>query len=302
MEHAIELSHVDKSYGSRRGIEDVSLDVPAGTLFGFIGPNGAGKTTTIRVLLGLLAPTRGEARLFGVSSADAKSRDSVGYVAGETHLVPGMRVSRLLSYLGSFHDGEHGARRAELVARFDLDVDAMTDDLSLGTKRKVALVAALQHAPRLLILDEPTSGLDPVIRARLFDTLRDEVGGGTTVFLSSHILSEVEALCSRVAVIANGRLVTVDDVTALRARKVRRISATFSGGGDGTTLQRLAALMAGVSDLERHGTSITFSYRGAMPPLLDALAASSPTDVQIDTPSLEDVFLEGFTRGDDHAV
>jgi ABC-2 type transport system ATP-binding protein len=302
MEHAIELSHVDKSYGPRRGIEDVSLDVPIGTLFGFIGPNGAGKTTTIRILLGLLAPTRGVARLFGVSCATADARESVGYVAGETHLVPGMRVSRLLAYLGSFHAGDHRARRAELVARFDLDPDAPTDDLSLGTKRKVALVAALQHAPRLLVLDEPTSGLDPIIRARLCDTLRDEVGRGTTVFLSSHVLSEVEALCSRVAVIANGRLVTVDDVTALRARKVRRVSATFAGGGDGTALQRLATLMAGVSGLERHGTSITFSYRGPMPPLLDALAASSPTDVQIDTPSLEDVFLDGFMGVDDHVV
>lgn len=300
MEHAIELVHLDKRYGDRRGIEDVSLSVPVGELFGFIGPNGAGKTTTIRILLGLLHPTRGEARLFGTPSHEAHARSSVGYVPGEVDLAPSLSVGELLAYLGGFHPGDHAARRAALVERLQLDIDAPTDDLSLGTKRKVALVAALQHAPRLLVLDEPTSGLDPVIRARLFDLLRDEVARGTTVFISSHVLADIETLCQRVAVIKDGRLRAVDDIVALRAQQLRRISVSFDRGGDGNALERLAIRLPGTSDLERHGTAMTFSYRGPMPPLLDALAAASPADVRIESPTLEDVLvaeLRGEVRG-----
>jgi ABC-2 type transport system ATP-binding protein len=307
LESAIELRHVDKRYGSRRGIEDVSFRVERGELFGFIGPNGAGKTTAIRILLGLLAPTRGEARLCGIPSNDALARVPVGYVAGETHLVPGMRADALLAYLGAFHAdtrAQHAAqlaRRHDLARRFELDLDAPTDDLSLGTKKKVAIIAALQHSPALLILDEPTSGLDPVIRARLFDELRDEVARGTTVLLSSHVLSEVEALCRRVAILAEGRLVALDDVDALRAKATRRVVARFAPGGNGDGLANLARRLPGVTQLERHGDAIDFSYRGEMPPLLDALAASSPIDVQIEAPTLSDVFLADFTRSAHHA-
>jgi ABC-2 type transport system ATP-binding protein len=301
--NAIELVGLHKRYGGRTGIDDVSLSVPAGALFGFIGPNGAGKTTTIRIVLGLLRPTRGTARVFGRSSDDPGARDGVGYVAGETHLIPRMRVHALLAYLGGFHAGDHEPRRRELARALDLDLDAPTEDLSLGNAKKVALVAALQHAPRLLVLDEPTSGLDPVIRARLFGLLRDEVARGTTVFLSSHVLADVEALCQTVAIIANGRIVVVDDVAALRARTSRRIAAMFDGGGDPAVLTRLVQRLDGVSDLERHGTAIRFLYRGPMPPLLDALAAASPSDARIETPSLDDVFLEDFAPpGDRHAA
>jgi ABC-2 type transport system ATP-binding protein len=303
MTSAIELDHVHKRYGDRRGIEDVSFDVESGELFGFIGPNGAGKTTTIRILLGLIAATRGEARIFGLSTLDARARLSVGYVAGETHLVPDMRVGALLAFLGDFHADTREqrtaqrARRTDLARRFDLDLEAPTDDLSVGTKKKVAIIAALQHAPRLLVLDEPTSGLDPVIRARLFDELRDVVAQGTTVLLSSHVLSEVEASCRRVAILAEGKLVALDDIDALRARATRRVVARFAPGGNGDALANLARRLPGVTQFERHGDAIDFAYRGDMPPLLDALAASSPLDVQIEPPSLSDVFLADFTRG-----
>lgn len=296
MASAIELANVDKWYGPQRGVEGISLAVPEGSLFGFIGRNGAGKSTTIRILLGLITATRGEATLFGVSCTEPRARVGVGYVAGETDLEPGARVGSLLAYLGSFHAGDHRARRAELLKLFALDPSAKTDDLSLGNKRKVALIAALQHAPRLLVLDEPASGLDPVMRARLFDRLRDEVARGATVFLSSHILAEIELLCDRVAIIADGRLVTVDDVVALRKQTLRRVRTSFAEGGSGDALERLATRLDGVVNLERHGTAISFSYRGPMPPLLDALAAASPSDVQIEAPTLEDVFLADFTR------
>lgn len=309
MDPAIELSHVDKRYGTqqRLAIDDVTFDVHPGELFGFIGPNGAGKTTTIRILLGLIAPTHGSARLFGVPTSDAAARVPVGYVAGETHLVPGLRVGGLLAYLGGFCADTRAdrdaqlARRTRLARMLELDLDAPTDDLSLGTKKKVAILAALQHAPRLLVLDEPTSGLDPVIRARVFDVLREEVAGGATVLLSSHVLSEIEALCTRVAILAEGRLVALDDIASLRARATRRVVARFAVGGNGDALAHLAQRLAGVTHFERHGDAIDFSYRGDMPPLLDALAASAPIDVQIEPPTLSDVFLADFVRSTHHA-
>jgi ABC-2 type transport system ATP-binding protein len=295
--NAIELERLHKHYGSRVGIDDVTFEVPAGSMFGFIGPNGAGKTTTIRILLGLIAPTSGTARLFGIDVATEgpRARAGVGYVPGESHLYPGMRVGDLLALLGRFHAGDHGARRRELAELFDLDLAARTSDLSLGTKRKVAITAALQHAPRLLILDEPTSGLDPVVRSRLFDRLRDEVARGATVFFSSHALGEVEAVCERVAIVNRGRVVAVDDVQALRRRAMRRVHAVFSGSGSGDALAGLAARqLEGIQSFERHGSSIAFLYRGAVPPLLDALAAAGPSDVRIEEASLEDVFLADF--------
>jgi ABC-2 type transport system ATP-binding protein len=301
--NAIELEGLHKRYGRRRGIDGVTLAVPAGSLFGFIGPNGAGKTTTIRIALGLLRPTAGTARLFDRPCSDPRARDGVGYVAGETHLVPRMRSGELLRYLGGFHAGDHSQRRSELARMLDLDLEALTDDLSLGNAKKVALIAALQHGPRLLVLDEPTSGLDPVIRARLFDLLRDEVARGTTVFLSSHVLADVEALCQRVAIIAGGRIVADDEVAALRARTTRRIAAMFDGCGDPGALTRLVERLGGVTQLQRHGAAIRFCYRGPMPPLLDALAAAGPSDARIETPSLDDVFLEDFApRGDRDAT
>ncbi len=297
--NAIEIQSLHKDYGHGRiGIEDITLAVPTGAIVGFIGPNGAGKTTTIRILLGLIAPTSGTARLFGhdVHRDGARARAGIGYVPGDTNLYPAMKVSDLLAYVARFHAGDHRARRRELAELFDLELDATTTDLSLGTKKKVAIVAALEPAPRLVILDEPTSGLDPIMRARLFDRLRDEAAAGTTVFFSSHALAEVEATCERVAIVNRGRVVAYDDVAALRRRAMRRVHATFDGAGTGgDALTGLAARqLDGVEAFERHGHSITFLYRGPVPPLLDALAAASPTDVRIEEASLEDVFLADF--------
>jgi ABC-2 type transport system ATP-binding protein len=301
---AIEVDHLRKDYGTRIGIEDVSFTVPEATMFGFIGPNGAGKTTTIRILLGLLAPTSGSARLFGVDVGSPAARLGVGYVAGETQLYPRMRVGKLLGFLGRFHAGDHAARRRELADQFELDLDAPCGELSLGNRKKVAIAAALQHAPRLIILDEPTSGLDPIMRARLYDRLREEVAGGATVVFSSHVLGEIQAVCERVAIVNQGRVVAVDDVSALRRRQLRRVHATFDQGDSGDVLAGLTRRLAGLQDFERHGNRIAFLYRGDMPALLDALAAAAPSDVQIEEASLEDVFLADFAtaRGASHVA
>jgi ABC-2 type transport system ATP-binding protein len=282
--NAIELTGLTKRYGDRRGIDDVTLAVAAGSIVGFIGPNGAGKSTTIRTLLGLLRPDSGQATLFGVDAIarGPEARAAVGYVPGESHFYDDLRVADLLAYLGGFHAGDHARRRAELIERFAIEPDARATDLSLGNRRKVAIAAALQHRPRLVVLDEPTNGLDPLMQARLFELLAEEARAGTTVFFSSHVLSEVQAVCERVAVIRDGRIVVVDDVAALRARQLRRV--TVIGGG--------AIEVAGISQREADGDETRFLFGGDVPALLAALAAAAPRDVRIEEPSLEEIFLE----------
>jgi ABC-2 type transport system ATP-binding protein len=293
---AIEIEHLTKRYGARRGIDDVSFAVPEATLFGFIGPNGAGKTTTIRILLGLLAPSGGSARLFGIDAVTdgPRARGGVGYVPSEVHVYPRMRVDELLDYLGRFHPGDHRARRGELCTFLDLDTRAPAADLSLGNRKKVAIVAALQHRPRLAILDEPSTGLDPVMQARLQQLLRDEVTRGATVLLSSHVLAEVETLCKTVAVIREGRLVAVEDIAALRTRAVRRVRARFIGD-----VPAGFADLPGARDPRIDGGQLSFVYDGEVPPLLAALAAAAPHDVAIEEPSLEDIFLRYYAGGGD---
>ena len=294
--YAIETESLTKRYGRRRGIADVSLQVPAGMVFGFIGPNGAGKTTTIRTLLGLLRPTSGRARLLGRDAVEEgpEARRGVGYVAGETHFYDELHVADLLAYFGRYHPGDHAPRRAELAEAFDLDLRARVRDLSLGNRKKVALVVALQFRPRLVLLDEPTGGLDPVMQSRLFEILADEVRGGTTVFFSSHVLSEVQRVCRTVAVVNEGRLVAVEDVETLRSRQLHRVHASWSQTPPDTS--RLASL-PGADRFARDGRTVSFVYGGPMPALLEALAAARPEDVRIEEPSLEEIFLRHYVAG-----
>jgi len=292
--NAIELRGLTKRYGARRGIEDVTLEVPAGSIFGFIGPNGAGKSTTIRVLLGLLRPSAGTATLLGRDALGdgPRAREAVGYVPGETSLYDDLRVDELLAYLGSFHRGDHAARRRELIDRLGIEPGVSARELSLGNRRKVAIAAALQHRPRIAILDEPTNGLDPVVQAHLFELLGEEAKRGATVFFSSHVLAEVQRVCERVAVIRDGRLVAVEDVAALRARQLRRVHAVFAGAPP----EALAAL-PGATQVVQGAREISFLYGGAMSALLAALAPAAPDDVRIEEPSLEEIFLAQYTGG-----
>jgi ABC-2 type transport system ATP-binding protein len=278
-------------------VRDLVLAVGRGEVFGFIGPNGAGKSTTIRVLLGLMFPTSGAARLLGrdVVSAGHELRARVGYMPGEPRLYDGMTVAETLEYVGRFYRGDTRARRRELVDALDLDLSRRTGDLSLGNKKKVAVVAALQHAPELLILDEPTSGLDPLIQARLFALLRAEQRRGTTVFFSSHVLSEVERLCERVAILKDGKILEVARVESLRARAVKRVKLRVADG------VRPAATLAlpGVSEALQEGERASFVYAGEVRALLAALAEDAVADVTIEEPSLEEVVLARYGKDDD---
>lgn len=220
--NAIELQGLTKNYGKSRGINDINLEIKEGEVFGFIGPNGAGKSTTIRTLLGLIKPTAGTAKIFGkdVQTSGPETREEIGYLPSEVFYYDGMRVRDLLNYSASFYNKpkeKMQARIAELAEKLELDLSRKIDDLSYGNKKKVGIVQGLLHSPKLIILDEPTGGLDPLMQQTFFDLLREENQRGATVLFSSHILSEVQKLCDRVAIIKDGELVKVETMKNLRA-------------------------------------------------------------------------------------
>jgi len=285
----IALDSLTKHYPGGRGVTDVTLTVPTGEVHGFIGPNGAGKSTTIRTILGLLSRTRGDVRLFekDIDVAYPALRARVGYMPSEPHLIEGMTVGDLLAYLGSFFADDTRARREQLARALDLDLSRETSDLSLGNKKKVALVGALQHGPSLLILDEPTSGLDPLIQRRLAELLAEEKARGTTVFFSSHVLSEVEQLCDRLTVLKEGRVVETTSVEAIKARSGKHVRLRTTSAGATVS----ASTLPGARDVVRDGDLVHFVYRGSVKDLLGALARDPVDDVRITEPSLEEIVL-----------
>lgn len=291
----ITLERLTKLYPGGRGVHDLDLVVERGEVLGFIGPNGAGKSTAIRTMLGLIAPTAGRARILGldVRIYGPAVRARVGYLPSEPRLYDGMSVGAVLEYLGRFFRSDTAARRRALAEMLELDLSRRAEDLSIGNKKKVALVAALQHAPEVLILDEPTSGLDPLIQARFFEVIRDERARGTTVFFSSHVLSEVERLCERVAIIRDGRIVELAPMGELRARQVKRVRVRLDPANDATELLGLF----GVRDPVREGERLSFAYQGDVKRLLGALANAAVVDVTIEEPSLEEVVLSHYGKG-----
>lgn len=289
----IETAHLTKWYGRRRGIEDVTLAVSAGEIFGFLGPNGAGKTTTIRCLLGLVRPQRGHSRLFA-KPVQRIDRARLGVVPGELSMIERMTGLQLLDYLAAL-TGRRPSERADLLARFALgsgDLSKPIRHYSRGMKQKLGIVQALQHAPELLILDEPTEGLDPLMQQEFYKLLGELRARGRTVFLSSHLLWEVERTCDRVAIIRDGQLVALERIDALRARSVRRVEVQFAEPAE---VSRFAP-PTGVVVEQVHGARLTL--RVPVPQIgvvLAALAPRSIRDLVWERPSLEDVFL-GYYR------
>jgi ABC-2 type transport system ATP-binding protein len=285
----LETEALTKRYGERRGIEELTLSVEQGEVFGFLGPNGAGKTTTIRTLLDLLHPTSGSARIFGLDSR----RDSVAIRARLGNLpgdfgfgrhTSGRRALNLLARLRGVRDLD---RAEQLARRFRADLDRPLGELSRGNRQKVGLVLALFHRPELLILDEPTGGLDPLMQEEFLALVREEHERGATVFLSSHELDEVERICDRVGIIRDGRLVAVEHIAELIGRTPRRVTVELADTAD---LEELRAC-PGVSGLEVHGTRISFRLAGDIDPLLKVLARHTVRDLQLERPTLEEVFL-----------
>jgi len=292
MAPVIELERLTKTYGAHRGITEVDLVVDAAEVFGFLGPNGAGKTTTIRTMLDLIRPTSGRARLFGIeSTADPVAiHRRVGYIPGEFTLYDRLTGGQTLQYFANLRGGVDPMYQAQLIERLDIDPSRRFKELSKGNKQKVGLVIALQHRPELLILDEPTSGLDPLVQQTVNALLAEAKADGRTVFLSSHILSEVERACDRVAIIRDGRLVRVDRVEALRDLAHHQVELRFAGD---VPLAAFAGL-SGVSDVIADDHTLRMRVSGPITPVVQAAARYELLDFVSREPSLEETFLAEY--------
>ena len=295
MTPVIHLDRLTKSYGVHRGITDLDLDVAEGEIFGFLGPNGAGKTTTMRVLLDLIRPTSGRAEVFGIETTrdPVAIHRRVGYLPGEFDLYDRLTGADTIEYFANLRGGVDRGYVAELIERLDLDPSRRFKEYSRGNKQKVGLVVALQHRPDLLILDEPTSGLDPLIQHTFFGILREARAEGRTVFLSSHIIDEVDRTCDRVAIIREGRLVQVDTIDAIRRLAFHHVELTFGAPVDPGVFARLD----GVSGVEADGALVSMRVAGPIGGVLAAAAPHGLVDVVSREPNLEDVFLAQYGRG-----
>lgn len=271
----IEIHSLTKSYGKSRGITDVSFAVRKGELFGFIGPNGAGKSTTICSLLGYIRPESGHATIFGMDTGlhSAAIKRRTGYLPAEVYFTDNCKARELLHYTASFYKSDLRGRIEELATRLNLDLGKKVEDFSLGNKKKVAIIQALMHRPELIILDEPTSGLDPLMQKEFFDIIAEEQARGATVLLSSHVLSEVQRHCDRVAVIREGRILFVKPVAELTRQRVKRVSA-----------------------IGRSGEAREFVFDGEINELTSSLAREDLTDLLVEELPLEDVFLKFYEK------
>ena len=286
-----------KFYGHDRGVEDLTFSVAPGEVFGFLGPNGAGKTTTIRTMLDFIRPTSGTIRLFGL---DAHHRGPeiharVGYLPGELALYERLTGERYLRDFASFRGGIEFGHAGNLAERLGLDLSKRIKDLSHGNKQKVGLVQAFMHRPDLLIMDEPTQGLDPLVQQTFYAMLDEERVRGTTVFLSSHVMPEVERVCDRVGIIREGRLATVSDIGDLKARVRRRIELHF----DGPAPTRAFENLPGVLDVRGHGDELSIAIEGSVDPVIKEAARHTVVNVETHEPSLEDLFLAYFGPNDE---
>jgi ABC-2 type transport system ATP-binding protein len=293
---AIRTAKLSKDYGVGRGLFDLDLQVSAQELFGWLGPNGAGKTTTIRLLMGMIRPTSGSAYVFGLDCVrDAvEVKRKVGYLPGDLPQFGSLTGDEVVSYLGGMRGGVDRRRVRSITERFELDLSRRFREYSSGNKQKLAIVLAFMHKPELLILDEPTSGLDPLNQQEFYAMLREARDDGTTVFLSSHVLSEVERVCDRVGIIRDGRLVRVALLDELRHIRVHRVEVEFAPG---TPVPEDAIRAAGgVEDLKVDGDRITCTVRGGFEPLLSALAGANVVDLVSTEPSLEELFLSYFSE------
>lgn len=288
--NAIETTKLTKYYGKARGVLDVNLAVEEGECFGFIGPNGAGKSTTIRALLGLIRPTSGQAKVLGMDIRNDRTKvlSQIGYLPSESAFYPGMKVKDILKLSADLRKKDCTDETNRLCQRLQLDQNRKADQLSFGNRKKVSIVCAFLHNPRLLILDEPTSGLDPLMQREFFTIIKERNQAGATVFLSSHVLSEIQQNCARAAVIREGRLIACDRVETLAQTQTKRISLRGNVSLNG---------LPGIRNLTETDDSWHFLYDGEMKRLLQTLAAGNVTDLSVTEPDLEEIFFHYYKNG-----
>ena len=286
----IETKNLTKYYGKSLGIKDLNLDVKEGEIFGFIGPNGAGKSTTIRLLLSLIYPTSGQAKLFGKDAIKCgpEVRKKIGYLPSEIFYYDKMKVIDLLNYSASFYDQDCSKRITELADIMELDLKRRIEDLSYGNKKKVGIVQGLLHGPQLIILDEPTGGLDPLMQQKFFQLIKEENDKGVTVFFSSHILGEVQKLCNRVAIIRKGAIIEVEDIKTLRENNYKKI-AIF-----GENLKKEVFELPGVTKLIKEKEEINFFYKGDINVITKAISSIKVSDINMEEPTLEEIFMHYY--------
>ncbi len=286
--NVIATRNLSKRYGRRAGIADVNLEIPEGTVFGFLGPNGAGKTTTIRVLLGFLRPSAGQASVFGLDSwrDSARIKREVGYLPGDLRLYPWLTATSALRVFGRIRGLDLTGPGADLAQRFRLEPRLAVSKMSRGTRQKLGLVLALAHRPRLLVLDEPTSGLDPLVQQELAACLRELAADGHTVFFSSHTLSEVEKLCDRVAIVREGRIVSDEALDSFRERAPRAVTLLFEDAETAGRVEPPDFLALG----ERADDGWRCELKGSAPDLVRWAADQPIRDLTIGPPDLESLF------------
>lgn len=293
--NVIEINNLTKMYGKSRGISNISLTIEEGEIYGFIGPNGAGKSTTIRTLLGLIAPTSGSAKIFGMDCVEfgPEVTKNIGYLPSEVFYYDGMKVIDLLKYSASFYKKDCSKRMRELAEIMNLDLNKKIDDLSLGNKKKVGIVQGLLHEPKLIILDEPTSGLDPLMQQKFFDVLKEENKKGVTILFSSHILSEVQRLCDRVAIIKDGEIVQIEKISVLKENnhKSFKIETKDNVSKDVFTID-------GVTNLAKQDNSFSFLFRGDINTVMKKIAEIEILNLWIEEPDLEEIFMHYYEKED----
>jgi ABC-type multidrug transport system ATPase subunit len=294
MTSAVQTSGLTKDYGAGRGLFGLDLEVREGEVFGYLGPNGAGKTTTIRMLMGLAHPTRGSATIFGLDcwrqAVDVKRR--VGYVPGEPPQFGGLRGREIVAYLGAMGGGVDRGRVGQLGERLQLDLSLRYREYSSGNKKKLLLVLAFMHRPRLLILDEPTAGLDPLNQQEFYAMVKEARGDGATVFLSSHVLSEVEHVCDRVGIIRAGRLVKVASLEDLHEIRMHRVEIEFAGEVPTEAIRRAD----GVDGVTTENHRVRCTVHGSFEPLMAAVGGAHVVNLISHEPSLEEAFLEYYAE------
>lgn len=288
----ISTKNLTKYYGKQRGIEGLTLDVHRGEVFGFLGPNGAGKTTTINLLMGFRRPTRGHATIFNQQTGPTQPElhRRIGFMPGELSLYEKLTAQELFTYLGNLRGGLSQSYLKSLIERFGLDAHRKIKQLSKGNKQKVGLIQALMHKPDILILDEPTSGLDPLMQREFYKLVTELKRQKKTVFLSSHVMSEVEKICDRVGIVRDGRLITTERIVSLHERSLRHLEIHFEGRPTKAILQKIP----GVKDIHIDGRIMTCTVHGSMDRVVKALAKHKVRNLISEHASLEELFFEEF--------
>lgn len=289
----IEINKLTKYYGKSRGIIDVSFNVKEGEIFGFIGPNGSGKSTTIRTLLSLIYPTSGTAKIFGKDIVEFgyEIKKEIGYLPSEVFYYDNMKVIDILKYSASFYKKDCGKRINYLSEVMELDLNKKINDLSFGNKKKVGIVIALLHEPKLLILDEPTSGLDPLMQQKFFDLLQEENKKGTTILFSSHVLSEVQKLCDRVAIIKEGKIINIEEISRIKENNYKKFKIEMKSKPDKKYFD-----INGVNNLKINKNVVDFMFKGNINTIIKRISSLEISNILIEEPNLEQIFMHYYSK------